>query len=356
MKRIAIYIALYLLSIAGCMGIFEVYMRSAEIELPSMEIDRKLGEVYLPNHPMIKFHDGFYMGTVNKYGYLGVANHLKKADNEIRIGLLGDSYVAALELFERHHFKTIVENELNQDSLNVYKLANFGKTGFHLPGIYAHYMEFVSKFDMDYNLIFLNNANLHEAEYRFSPQFSMENGELVMRSDFAESDDFKLYDHIRSLTNSSLFLLLNRCKSLAQNGRTPYILFDKFYTPFEHPATTSDPEPQAIEAVALDEIRLKMLENLGKVKNLMVVLETDIAQETRKQLNDLDLTIVDLYPVIKSLQDQGINPYYWKVRGKEGHWNAQAHKAVGGYLAHRLKQIFATHNISTIQVSASPEK
>ena len=52
----------------------DVYLQLAEIQTPmETRVDARLGPVYIPNKRITRFNEGFFMGSVNEYGYMGPA-------------------------------------------------------------------------------------------------------------------------------------------------------------------------------------------------------------------------------------------------------------------------------------------
>ena len=62
-----------------------------------------------------------------------------KSANVLRIALIGDSYIEGFQLFERHHFKTYLEQKLSQKLKKKVEVLNFGIGGADLRGMYLRY-------------------------------------------------------------------------------------------------------------------------------------------------------------------------------------------------------------------------
>ena len=58
----------------------------------------------------------------------------------------------------------------------------------------------------------------------------------------------------------------------------------------------------------------------------------------------LGLHVIDPAPALRKLEQNGINPHYWKATNKIGHWNHPANKEVGEYLANELVKIISEAN------------
>ncbi len=344
------YIALYGISMLGCFLLVELYLRNAEILIPKVEVDPKMGEVYLPDTRVAEFFEGYYMGKINEHRYLGEVSHVRNEPGEVMIGMLGDSYVASLELFERHHFKTVMEEQLNASGKKRYRFTNFGKDGLNFTGIYSYYENYASRYDMDYFMFFFNWENFWDEEREFAPRYELVNGELVMNTDFTETSAYKTYDKLRPLTRSSLVFLAYKCRAIVRNGWTAKVLFGKFYpTP---PPVMIDPAEKRKEEqyrYELTDTKRAILAKLAKNPKVILVIDDKIPIEIDQIIREFGLRTIYLDGVLEDLKNQGFDPYYWKVTKKKGHWNAPTHQAVGKYLAEKLKEMLETKKIVTSQ-------
>jgi hypothetical protein len=90
LRKIGLFGLVLFVTMAG----LEVYLQLAEIQTPmETRIDARRGPMFIPNKRIIRFSEGFFMGSVNKYGYMGPAIPERRAGSEQRILLLGDSFV-----------------------------------------------------------------------------------------------------------------------------------------------------------------------------------------------------------------------------------------------------------------------
>ena len=342
------YIALYGLTMAGCFFLIDLYLHYAEIIIPKVEVDPKIGEVYLPNTEAAEFFEGYYMGKINEYRYLGEVSHIRTQPDEIMIGMLGDSYVAGMELFERHHFKTVMEAQLNTVAKRKFRFTNFGKDGVNFIGIYNYYRQYASQYDMDYYLFFFNWENFWDDEREFTPQYELVDGELVMTTHFTETEAYKMYDRLRPLTKSSLVFLAYKCRAIVRNGLAGKVIFGKFYP--SPPPDTRDPVEKRKEEqyrYELTETKRKILSELAKNEKVIIVIEDKIPDEIDQVIREFGFRTIYLDGVIEDLKAQGLDPYFWKVTGKKGHWNAPTHRVMGKYMAEKLREILENENTTT---------
>ena len=111
--------------------LIEFFLRLTEISLPSRVYDDpRLGRSHKPNSKIFQASaEGFCIGRVNKFGYLGPAYDTQKRSNTFRIALIGDSYVAGLQLFDRLHFRKLLEDKLSIYMDMDVEVLNFGIGG-----------------------------------------------------------------------------------------------------------------------------------------------------------------------------------------------------------------------------------
>ncbi len=74
------------------------------------------------DHPIV--------GRTNSWGWNDREWSPQKSPGTVRVAVLGDSYVEALQVERASNFLTIAENLLNQDGKRRYELMNFGRSGF----------------------------------------------------------------------------------------------------------------------------------------------------------------------------------------------------------------------------------
>jgi len=70
------------------------------------------------------------VGRTNSWGWNDREWSLRKPPGTVRVAVLGDSYVEALQVERTSNFLTIAENLLNQDGKRRFELMNFGRSGF----------------------------------------------------------------------------------------------------------------------------------------------------------------------------------------------------------------------------------
>jgi hypothetical protein len=306
-------------------------------------VDEKIGTVFRPNKDLVSFKEGFYMGGTNEYGYLGPAYPPSKEPGTIRIALIGDSYVEGFQLFDRYHFRTVLESELRKVSPAEVEVLNFGRSGFSLPDMYCYFRNFVDSFQPDVILFFVHSTDLNTINQSFGPVCVLKDGRLTMNFGFNKSESFlfrRKTDFFRG--KSSLFSLVSNCEKLADEGLTGQILLDKFYINYlKEDSEKDETRDSMVNLSELDTAIMRDLEdiNRNKTNQRVIIVNMGMSAGTINAIRNFGLVVLDPITVLDQMERTGINPHYWKATGKVGHWNHQANKAVGNYLAHETEKI-----------------
>ncbi len=66
------------------LGVLEVFLRGAEIQLPGVtRYDEVLGLALKGDRRLVRFEEGFYLGGTNSFGYFGKARPHEKPSNTV---------------------------------------------------------------------------------------------------------------------------------------------------------------------------------------------------------------------------------------------------------------------------------
>lgn len=127
---------------------------------------------YSTPDPLIKFHlvpNSTYWnlkenehpitGTINKWGWRDRDWSLVKTANQVRIAVLGDSYVEAFQVEDDSTFLRLVERRVNATDGARIELMNFGASGFTTSEEYLVLATEVWKFSPDMVILFFNPEN-----------------------------------------------------------------------------------------------------------------------------------------------------------------------------------------------------
>lgn len=329
----------FALVFASSMLILEFYLQSAEIQTPmETRIDPVIGPTYIPNVRVTRFNEGFHIGNTNAYGYLGEESPRKRVGDEFRILMLGDSYVMGNTVFERHHFIHILEEELGRSTGLRVDAMNFGKADFALANMYVYYQDFASEFEHDLALFFVGIRDLTPSGLRdrdLYPMCELCGDSLVIDYGFRESAKFRFYRKIEPISSHSAFFRLTyNARKVISDGETMKMILDKLHPLLfpNHKAKKYQPPKD----MKLTGIVTAVLRDLARSGSNILVYKDDIPQELRQAVAATGIRTIDLSPTLRAMEAKGDDPYYWRVTGKSGHWNQEAHREIGYFLSKNL--------------------
>jgi len=328
------------------LAVLEIFIQKAEIVSPSfVDVDEKIGTVFRPGRKLVTFKEGFYMGGTNNYGYLGPAYPPQKERNELRIALIGDSYVEGFQLFDRYHFRAVMESEMNASGKNDVEVLNFGRSGFSLADMYCYCRNFVESFHPDIVLFFVHSTDLNTVNQSFGPRCVLKDGKLIMSYGFNKSKVFLFRGKTDIFRGKlSLLSLTSNCGKLYDEGLTWQILLDKLYINYLKSGPESD--VLKIDTAGISPLDSAIMTELEKINltgggERMIVVNMGMSARAIDQIRGLGITVLDPIPALGKMELDGINPHFWKATGKIGHWNHQANAVVGRYLAHAIEKIIS---------------
>ncbi|KAF5073320.1 hypothetical protein DSECCO2_192980 [anaerobic digester metagenome] len=300
----------------------EIFLRASKIVPPALNVANvELGRSRRPDLFWVMFNEGFSMGFFNGHGYLGPEYPAQKDDSITRIVLLGDSFVEGFQVFDRNHFRAILENKLNT-ARDSFEVLNFGRSGFNIRDCYVYFNRFVNSYEPDYTLLFLSNEDLIEEDNdELLPVLQLKDSCLLINDKSLER--ILKQKKIEPLLHNSYFLnMLNSTRKKFKETSMLKLLFGKFYVEKEKPF-------------------IENRNDLGKKMNINKRIVFDLRLQTNlvvvDKIGDLDSTFkkyVDRFgiPVIdinKKFSKDSLDAYFWVVTNKRGHWNNEAHKLVG---------------------------
>ena len=327
-------IFLWLLSFLVTIIILDIFIsRSWIITLSATDFSKELGRCRRKNMNFVYFNEGFSMGKFNQGRYVGAYYPEEKPSNTLRIGILGDSYVEGLQVFERNHFIRIAEKKLYDKLKQKVQILNFGRSGFDLGDMYVYYQKLVKPYHCDYVMFFVSNEDLH----------ILQTDDLIPKVRINDKDSIYIsYDEmpvaykkafIKQLPIShlsSVFNLINKDRKIIKAGRWVPILLDKiakFFVndvPVEH--SHGPTQVSKLSYLILDKLRYEdskiIIVNRDKMD-----LNADFVKKIQPPLKYFEILKV------ANLFNRGFDPYYWKVTNKYGHLNNRGHIYVGEALS-----------------------
>lgn len=325
----------------GTMAGIDLYFQLAEIQTPmETSLDARMGPSYIPNKRIIRFSEGFFVGAVNAYGYMGPAVPPRRIGSEKRILLLGDSYVLGHTVFPRHHFGRYLEGDLNRATGSEVHVLNFGKADSSLENLYQNYKDFAGGFDHDLALFFLAQRDLmpwEQSTARLYPAVRLKGNEIVINRDFQLGASYRFTKAIEPLFNRSAVMRLtfNTYKIIIK-GEWKMVVLDKFSSViYPGDKDTSAPiDNSHIEK--LPELKRIILRELARDPRNVLVIQAPIPTGILAQVKTSGLPVIDLGTYLERQRSIGQDPYFWPVTRMRGHWNHAAQPQIGGFLAEQI--------------------
>jgi hypothetical protein len=346
-KRFALLLGMAVAFAIG-MLFYEVFLRYSGSSGPSVvESDETYGLRLKKNMPYIFVNEGFSLGKINQYGYLGPGYPPEKPAGVIRIALMGDSYVAGHHLFDRHHFRSHIEEDLNKLTGGRVEVLNFGFPAINFEQMYIYYKVFAEQYSPDYVLYFIGTSSLNNPVDEVGPKLKLEADTLRIDNSFRKSGAFARVRKLDLLRKVGLFTLLRKAKQIYAKGSGPEIVFDKFYWLARgghgDAAKSKVPEekPKRIPVNHAVVERLAADNREGAATNFLVIRD-GLPRTFVDFAGTSGLELFDPNPGLDSLAAAGIDPHYWKGSQRNGHWNQYAHRVVGAYLTRKLIGVLDT--------------
>ena len=335
MKQMIANTALFITAFTAVVILAEIFFQFAEIDLAYHELNPRVGKKVQPDNRIIMLKEGFYLGRSNEYGYIGPAYPPEKESSTFRIALMGDSYTEGFQLFEKFHFRTILESGLNFRSEKTVEVMNFGVGNFNFSDMYVYYTNYAEKFDPDL-LIFVLSARDFRDRPNFipSPYPYLDGQEVLINYDFTSGKTYKRYKRFQYLfENSSYVKVMTNVYKLIQRGRLPSIVLGKLYTadaPRKNRVSRED-RPTRGPNIELSPVSEAILRDLGERRVLFVYKER-FPDHLDQAIREFGIPVIDLDRTLSELKSRGIDPNYWEATNKQGHWNYEGHRAVGSRL------------------------
>lgn len=314
-----------IIGLVGTLLIVEIYITFAGISKTNWTIiDPVVGKTNKPDTDIIYFSEGFYMGRINNYGYLGNEYKPLKDKDEFRVALIGDSFVEGMQVFTRHHFMSLIENKLNKEGVDKVHVLNFGKGIFDFNDMYCYYKNFVEQYNPDLIYLFVAAKDFIESKKEIMPEVVLKGDSLEIQFDFLHGSEYKKYKNFNILMKSSIGRLAFNCYKMMDNAMP--ILFGKFY-----PMTKSDWKMD-YESLRLSEIQKKIFEEFRQSNKFVIVYLEAFPNHLNQEITN-DVEVLELAPVFDKMKEEGTDPFYWKATNKFGHINHEGHKVVADFLS-----------------------
>jgi SGNH hydrolase-like domain, acetyltransferase AlgX len=126
------------------------------------QMDPVVSATFIPGkEAWYRFAEGRQWVQINSYGYRDKEWSLDKPPGVYRIALLGDSFIAALEVEQDHRLSDLLEAKLNTDGHDSmhYEVLNFGVQGYGTAQELETLRDRALKFKLDAVLLFVCTGN-----------------------------------------------------------------------------------------------------------------------------------------------------------------------------------------------------
>ncbi|HRG52205.1 MAG TPA: hypothetical protein PLL00_05175 [Bacteroidia bacterium] len=341
LKSIFIFIGAFALVVV----FFEFFLSLCGILQPIVRIDRDNGERYRPDLTCSSLFvsEGFGLAKTNSAGWFG-HDFKDLGTDDISVAVIGNSYVASRQVFYRQSFHSLAEKKTNK--ILAYKgipktvsFFNFGKEDLPINEL-LYLKDDLNKLNHpDYFLVLLNEGTFNLVTHRYVAKYILENDSIKVDTSFKKSNFVKNYNRFEVFTHSSVLFLMHRVKSQLPNIWE--IFFDKFYIPSK---TANEEEPEATTTEDLDDTDKRFVKELSKDKRVIFLL--NVNPSLRNELLSIisDSPTIDLQPAILDLKKRGIDPNYWEIPDKVGHFNLVGHEMIAKEITREMLRIILQNN------------
>lgn len=335
LKKVLVFGLIFVMALAG----LDLYLQLAEIQSPmETRIDANIGRTYIPNKRIIRFDEGFFLGSVNEFGYMGPAVPPRRRNGERRILLFGDSHVLGHTVMPRHYFGRHLEAYLHKAVGEEIHALNFGKADFSFENMYQIHVDFAGKFDHDLALFFISKEDLAPSRQFLSglyPKVRLEGEALVIDRSFRLSRAYRVYKTLGPvLTRSAVLRLAFNSLRLTERNRWMEVVLDKL-APLVAPH--KDQAAQTLKNLdKLPTLTRAILKELAKDPRNILVLHTAVGPDFLDDIRSTGIPIIELGIYLEALRAEGIDPFYYPATRLRGHWNHATHERIGGFLAQQI--------------------
>lgn len=324
-------IFVYFIVLGICLLLLDRFVFLSEaVTLNLYEYNNRVGKTLIPGSDYLFTSEGMGMGSVNKDGYLGKPSSDFQNKEVLKIALIGDSYVESYQLFDRMYFGRIMETELRDKYGINAEVMNFGRSGFMLSDMFAFSENFVKKFNPDLILYFIENEDLTAVNIESGIPYPYKENDSIHIYYYPqpEQNTFFLFSLNQMSKYFPLVQMVSNAMNLNKEGQTPEILFGKFYEPF------SPVNVPANNINTPDSLLIDIINNLSQSeKNVLVYRgKENIDHRIYSVIKGSGVRYIDVNDTL----NESFNPYYWKSKQIEGHWNISAHDIIGKFLAGRV--------------------
>lgn len=238
--------------------------------------------------------------------------------------LYGDSYIEALQVFQRHHFaNTLAKNK-------EVTIQNFGQSSMNFESMYARYFQVKDKHRAEKHLFFISSDDFDTddiGDFLALPTFT--DSDLILENTSFNYQQTLKRQVERNLQNSSTLMLAKSDLRQIKNGQTQTILFDKLIT-------KPNLENHSQDLVKPKRV-VQLLKRLNQEPNVVFIYRGKIPLSSTyfNYFKSAGIQLVNLQKAMDE-SEQNKSFYYHKVTKTYGHWNREAHQFIATFLEHEL--------------------
>jgi len=175
----------------------------------------------------------------NSMGFFDTEHEPAKPDDTIRIEMLGDSFIQAMQIPFEARASQVLESRLNADLTpqitpsRQFEVLNFGVNSFSTGQIYLAYREFGTQFEPDYVMVLLSEIIMDRSPEGFiaASLLDPESGEKVnLRPSFRMEGDGEIYHFFPAEYTRAMQLYSTRVDENEQAIQYPVYLDRPFVT------------------------------------------------------------------------------------------------------------------------------
>ena len=199
-------------------------------------------------------------------------------------------------------------------------------------------------FHPDKILFFVHNDDFFEPGYQSGFQtVEIENDSLSIHSNFLSGKKLNYYKNTQFLRKNSVYWrILDNCYEIYKVGLFDKVVFGKLNNFFAFLHKRNPKEENEITKRVTQKIpalNRQIIRSFAGNKKIYLVLADKPSPVVQQLMDTTGIQTIKIYPVLDSLKQRGTDPNYWKATNKEGHWNPEAHKAIGKALAAKLARL-----------------
>lgn len=198
--QILAFVGVFSIMMGSCEGLTRLYMRlNHGYRVQTQQPEPTLGWYLVPSQQYtftgtdpvcISFRNEI---TTNALGFRDEEHTPEKPENTLRIAVLGDSFIEALQVSDSERATQVLADRLAETPPveATFEVFNFGVSNYSVGQNYVTYLTYAEAFDFDYVFILVSEHTIERTNdpyfntladaraLRLRPSFTLENGELI---------------------------------------------------------------------------------------------------------------------------------------------------------------------------------